>query len=114
MTRRHGNRPAEPRPASLRRPRAVRVLVEIGYNLAEDDAEARRIFEKIVSKLYNYAKYRRLYDPFIFLNDAAYFQDPLHSYGQGNLRSTKAAQKSLTMAAEFALIHPSPPPPWNL
>lgn len=59
-----------------------------------------------MNKLNSYAKSRRLYDPFIFLNDAGFFQDPLHSYGQSNLRLMKAAQKAYDPTRTFQKLLP--------
>lgn len=74
--------------------------------MAEDDTEAQRIIQNILDKLNNYAKSRGLYDPFIFLNDAGFYQDPLHSYGQENLKLMKAAQKVYDPTRVFQKLLP--------
>jgi len=58
--------------------------VNIGWNYAADDAKAIAIAAATMAKIESITKSRGLYDPFIFLNDAAAAQKAIRSYGPEN------------------------------
>lgn len=62
--------------------------------------------ENTLANMTSYAKSLGLWDEFIFLNDAGFYQDPLHSYGQDNFELMKAAQQAYDPTGVFQSLLP--------
>ncbi|ROV86748.1 hypothetical protein VMCG_10914 [Cytospora schulzeri] len=84
----------------------VWLLVQLGYDKASDDCAAQAIIEDAVSNVVSYAKSRGLWDQFIFLNDAGFYQDPLRSYGQSNFALMRSAQRAYDPTSVFQTLLP--------
>jgi len=58
----------------------------MGWNLESDDAKIGIVLTETLLEIETYTKSKRLYDPFLFVNDAYLSQNPLRSYGAQNFR----------------------------
>ena len=72
---------------------ALGFTINIGWNLASDDAKAYSLMTLILEKVEDLTKSPNLYDPFVFLNDAFTTQPVIHRYGEANLERLQHVSK---------------------
>ena len=65
--------------------RPAGLTINIGWNLASDDAKAYLLMQSILEKVENFTKSRGSFDSFKFINDAAAWQPVMQSYGDISL-----------------------------
>ena len=73
---------------------ALGFTINIGWNLASDDAEAYSLMASILEKVEDLTKSRNLYDPFVFLNDAFTTQPVIRHYGEASLERLQNVSKA--------------------
>jgi hypothetical protein len=62
----------------------------MGWNFASDDAKIGTVLMETIDEIEAYTKSKKLFDPFVFLNDAYFTQKPFEGSGknvQSRLRS---------------------------
>jgi hypothetical protein len=69
--------------------RAVTLLTE-SWQKPEDDDHVHAAVADLVTALEDKARSLNAYDPFLYLNHAAPWQNPIASYGEDRLRSLRA------------------------
>ncbi|KAI3316473.1 oxidase/Diels-Alderase [Xylariaceae sp. AK1471] len=80
--------------------------VNIGWSLESDDEIVSQILQDCIATIEDYTKQKREFDPFIFLNDAAPFQDPLKGYGKDSLQRLQSASRKYDPTGVFQRLVP--------
>lgn len=75
--------------------------ISFGWNLASDDAKVIALIDETVAKVEAVTKERKLYDPFIFLNDASRNQKVIPSWGADNFAKLKAVSAKYDPSGVF-------------
>ncbi|XDG01788.1 hypothetical protein ABKA04_001403 [Annulohypoxylon sp. FPYF3050] len=71
----------------------VIMLLTAGFKYASDKAKVEEISRKLVSDIKEEAQKQSAYDPWIYLNYAAPWQDPISSYGEASLELLREVRK---------------------
>ncbi|KAI1087031.1 putative oxidoreductase [Rostrohypoxylon terebratum] len=71
----------------------VVMLLTAGFKHASDKAKVEEISRKLVSDVKAEAQKQGAYDPWVYLNYAAPWQDPISSYGEASLKLLREVRK---------------------
>lgn len=89
------SRGSNPMTASLKNSPQLWFCINIGWNLESDDARIDQILMDALANIEKLTKSRKLYDSFVFANDAHWSQNPPRRYGMNTFRKLKAISREV-------------------
>ncbi|KAK5625854.1 hypothetical protein RRF57_001570 [Xylaria bambusicola] len=80
--------------------------INIGWSLESDDQFVFEVLEECITTIESFTKAKKVFDPFIFINDAAPFQRPLQEYGENTFQKLRSTSYKYDPAGVFQSLVP--------
>ncbi|PVH96448.1 hypothetical protein DM02DRAFT_118584 [Periconia macrospinosa] len=77
-------------PLNVRKRKQLWFCINMGWNFATDDEKIGTVSMDTLQQIDAYTKEKILFDPFVFLNDAYFTQNPFEGYGTNVKQKLKA------------------------